>query len=471
MTTIPENKLNDYDTERNISKRISSFFKEHSIGQKLKKSNAYKNRGVSAARVFEYLVQLVFTNKSMYMNILNGTNPAGFAQDVVYRLLNATFINWATFLLQLAASVIMNIAALTSEGRLNAIIIDDSMYERLRSKKVELLANVFDHAEKGKNKFKRGFRLLTLGWSDGVTFIPMLFRHMSSSEKKNRYTEINANLDKRSVGYKARQQAVSSATEVMLSMLKQAKKALIPAKHVVFDSWFSFPSTMMRIHEIGYDVVGRLKDTSKIKYLVNGTKLTLKQIYSMNKKRRGRAKYLLSVEVLLYNDEDETLPARLVFVRDRNNRSKWIAFACTDMSLTEEQVIALYGKRWDIEVFFKICKSYLNLAREFQGLSYDSITAHTAVVMTRYIMLATQKRQNEDPRSLGELFYLMYDEIVDIRFSDALTQILNLIRETLTECLFLPDNQIKIIIDRFVAKLSGCFRAFFTLPCAQDLFV
>jgi len=229
------------------------------------------------------------------MNVLNRTNLAGFAQDVVYRMLNATFINWTAFLLQQAASAIANIASLTSEERLNAIIIDDSMYERLRSKKVELLANVFDHAEKGKNKFKRGFRLLTLGWSDGVTFIPMLFRHMSSSEKKNRYNEINPNLDKRSVGYKARQQSVSSVTEVMLSMLRQAKKALIPAKHVVFDSWFSFPSTMMRIREIGYDVVGRLKDTSKIKYLANGEKLTLKQIYAANKKRRGRAKYLLSV--------------------------------------------------------------------------------------------------------------------------------------------------------------------------------
>jgi len=174
---------------------------------------------------------------------------------------------------------------------------------------------------------------------------------------------------------------------------------------------------------------------------------------------------------LLYNDKDETLPARLVFVRDRNNRGKWIAFACTDMSRSEEQVIALYGKRWDIEVFFKICKSYLNLAREFQGLSYDSITAHTAVVMTRYIMLATQKRQNEDPRSLGELFHLMYDEIADIRFSDALAQILAMFRETLTECMFLSETQIKEIIDRFVAKLSGCFRAFFTPPGTQDCLV
>lgn len=457
MTTISENQVN----ENIVSRRIETFFKEHRVGQILRKSNAYKSKGVPVVQIFLYLVQLVFTKKSMYMNILNGTNSAGFAKDVVYRLLNATFINWTTFLLQLAMSVIMKISALTSEERFNVLIVDDTMFERLRSKKVELLANVFDHAVKGKNKYKRGFRLLTLGWSDGVTFIPMLFRHLSSGEKKHRYNEINGDIDKRSVGYKARQQAVSKATDVLLSMLEQAKKMCVPARYVVFDSWFSFPSTMMRIRKTGFDVVGRLKDTSKIKYLLGDEKKTLKQIYAANKKRRGRAKYLLSVEVLLYNDENETIPARIVFVRDRNNRKKWIAFATTDMALSEEEVIQLYGKRWDIEVFFKMCKSYLNLTGEFQGLSYDSVTAHTAVVMTRYIILATQKRENEDPRSFGELFHLCYDEMADIQFSDALVLILGLLRNVLNDCLFLSDTQINEIIDQFISKLSACFKVLF----------
>lgn len=58
----------------------------------------------------------------------------------------------------------------------------------------------------------------------------------------------------------------------------------------------------------------------------------------------------------------------------------------TDMNLTEEEIIELYGKRWTIEVFFKICKSYLNLGSEFRRLSYDAITAHTVVVMVRYMI-------------------------------------------------------------------------------------
>ena len=41
----------------------------------------------------------------------------------------------------------------------NVLIIDDSMFERNRSKKVELLAKVYDHA---KHKYRFGFRMLTL---------------------------------------------------------------------------------------------------------------------------------------------------------------------------------------------------------------------------------------------------------------------------------------------------------------------
>lgn len=40
----------------------------------------------------------------------------------------------------------------------------------------------------------------------------------------------------------------------------------------------------------------------------------------------------------------------------------------------------------DIEVFFKVCKGYLNLSKECRSMSYDAMTAHTAVVFTRYMM-------------------------------------------------------------------------------------
>jgi len=412
MNSLPQ----DAYYEKSLLKSISSFFKEFSVGKALKKANCYKAKGIPVIQILTYILQLVYTKKSMYMNILNGTHDAGFAKDVVYRFLNSSFINWSTYLLTLSICVItQKINGLTSDDRKSAMVVDDTFFGRERSKKVELLANVHDHASKG-SKYKRGFRLLTLAWTDGSTLIPLCFRHLSSQEKKNRYNDINPNIDKRSCGYKARQQALSGSPKVLLTMLSQAVKAGVPSKYVLFDCWFSYPATIIEIVKLKLNVIGRLKKSTRIKYFVNGEKKTVGQIYSSFKKRRGKSKYLLSVAVKLYNPENEIIDARIVFVRNRNNKKDWIALISTDMNLTEEEITQLYAKRWDIEVFFKICKSYLKLGSEFQGLSYDTITAHTAVVMTRYMILAVEKRQNEDPRALGELFFLCYDEIADIQF-------------------------------------------------------
>ena len=443
--------------EKQQTDRISGFFKTNAVGKILASAGAYRNKGIPVVSVMLYLVNLVFTKKSMYMNIQNGTNNPGFGKDVVYRFINSMYINWAEYLLKLAMSVIAPIKIATDVNRLCALVIDDSIYERARSKCVELLANVHDHASKSKNKFKRGFRMLTLGWTDGASFIPLLYRHMSSKEQKNRYNEINPNTDKRSHGYKARMQAVSSTTDVLLWMLGQAKKAGVPAKHVLFDSWFSFPSTIIEISKLGFHSVGMLKNTPKIKFIENGERKTLKEIYADNRKRPGMAIYLLSVEVLLYNNNDETTPARIVFVRDRNNRKKWLALVTTDLSLSEESVIQLYGKRWDIEVFFKICKSYLNLAKEFQGISYDLITAHTAIVMTRYIILAADKRHNSDHRTISTLFHSCYDEVSDISLSRSLSLILETLNTVLHECISLPKSEIDTILHSFINSLSFDF--------------
>lgn len=97
-----------------------------------------------------------------------------------------------------------------------------------------------------------------------------------------------------------------------------------------------------------------------------------------------------------------------------------MALICTNMSLSEEKIIRIYGKRWDIEAFFKTCKSFLNLGSEYHGLSYDALTAHMAMVFIRYMLMSVTKRDDEDEHILGELFYFMVDEATDITFSQSM---------------------------------------------------
>ena len=244
----------------------------------------------------------------------------------------------------------------------------------------------------------------------------------------------------------------------MLELLRQAKVADIPAKYVLFDSWFSSPSSIHFVKEIGYDVIGMVKKTPKMFFRYNGEDMSLISIYNKNKKRRGRSRYLLSVLVDVVKDE-EIIPAKVIYVRNRNKRNEYLCLISTDVELDEDEVIRIYGKRWDIEVFFKVCKSYLNLSKECRSMSYDAMTAHTAVVFTRYMMLSLENRESNDERSLGELFLYFSDEMSDITWIQAFQMMLQMFRTLLTDNVELPDEKIDELVDAFMDAIPALLKS------------
>ena len=444
-TSITQVTQND----KQISNSIKRFFTRFHISSALKASNAYKKKGIPVTEIFQYLFLLIFSNRSMYMNLLTGRNTPAFAKDTVYRFMKMVQINWIRFTTILASRIIKDaIVPLDSENRTNVLIIDDSIFERNRSKKVELLAKVYDHAT---HKYRFGFRMLTLGWSDGSTFLPVNSILLSTENKKNRINEA-AEMDKRTIGYKRRQLSMEKGTIAMLTLLETAKKAVIPAKYVLFDSWFSSPSTLHAVKKTGYDVIGMVKKTPKMFFRYNGEDISLISIYNRNKKRRGKSRYLLSVMVEVVKD-NEVIPAKVVYVRNRNKRKEYLCLISTDTTLDENEIIRIYGKRWDIEVFFKVCKSYLNLSKECNSLSYDAMTAHTAVVFTRYMMLSLENRETHDNRSLGELFLYFSDEMSDITWIQAFQMLLQMFRTMLSDNTELSDEKINELVDTFMNTL------------------
>ena len=110
--------------------------------------------------------------------------------------MNSCRVNWRKFTLQLGYAVIQKIAPLTGQSRRNVLIIDDSLFSRSRSKKVELLAKVYDHVE---HKYTKGFRMLPLGWSDGNSFLPLSHCLLSSANRVNRLQEAFSDIDARSI--------------------------------------------------------------------------------------------------------------------------------------------------------------------------------------------------------------------------------------------------------------------------------
>lgn len=336
---------------------------------------------------------------------------------------------------------------LTADERKDVFIIDDSLFDRSRSNKTELLANVFDHCSM---KYKRGYRMLTLGWSDGNSFIPVNHCLLSAADDKNLFCEAAAH-DGRSLAGKRRRQSRRKATEVMLELLKTAQYAGLSAKYVLFDSWFSSPKTITALkQEHKLDTIAMVKKSSKIKYGYQGGRFNIKEIYSKNRKRRGRSKYLLSIEVTI---GEEAIPAKIVCVRNKSKKKDWLAILSTDTSLSESEIIRIYGKRWDIEVFFKSCKSYLHLAKESRSISYDALTAHVSIVFTRYMLLSVAQRRNEDDKTICELFFCLADEMDDITFSQSMRIIIDALMDTIMEHFHITEQQLEEFTASFIYRL------------------
>ena len=435
--------------ENDTTSRISAFFKSFNIGDLLKKVGAYKTKGVSSVTIFQQLFALIFMHKSLF-EALRSDGTGNVAKDAFYRLLNSCNINWRRFVHFLAGKIIREkLENLTDPERVTVFIVDDTLYERKRSLKVELLSRVFDHCQR---IYTCGFRLLTLGWSDGNTFIPVDTQPLTSENEKKRLQQ-SKDIDKRTCGYKQRLMAQIKAPLVMIEMLRSAIAAGIHAQYVLFDSWFSAPAIILKVVAEKLHVITMVKKTSKIHYQYEGKKLSVKDIYSRNRKRRGRSRYLLSVDAGILCEDGTVLPIRLVYVRKRGKKKEYLVLLSTDMSLSEEEIIRIYGKRWQIEVFFKVCKTYLRLTKECHSTSYDSMVAWNAVVMSRYMMLALDKRMEEDPRSFGELFFSTCDELPDITWMKAFMLLLDTFLDVAAEKYFLADDEVESLLGAFMDAL------------------
>ena len=91
------------------------------------------------------------------------------------------------------------------------------------------------------------------------------------------------------------------------------------------------------------NTIAMIRKSSRVFYEYEGKRINIKQIFGMCKKRRGRSKYLLSVNINISQKNGESLPARIVCVRNRTRKKDWIAFICTDTNLSEEEILRIYG--------------------------------------------------------------------------------------------------------------------------------
>lgn len=116
---------------------------------------------------------------------------------------------------EIAEKVVFEISKLTDHRR-HLLVIDDSLYEQPCSKKVEISTCQFDHVE---HVCKKGLGFLTVGWADGFSFIPLMFRLVSSRKAQT----VPKSYDKRTIAYRRHVNALKKMTDSAIEFLEKAK--------------------------------------------------------------------------------------------------------------------------------------------------------------------------------------------------------------------------------------------------------
>lgn len=439
--------LHQINPSEKVLCEVNKLFKVLKINHLLRAANIKKACGISVQQVFEFIFMLALFGKNQYRFLESKRGKGLPGKDVYYNFLNNPHYAWRRFLLMLASKVTETFDHLTSDKRIRAFIIDDSPIARNRSKEAELLARVFDHS---KQCFIKGFNMLTLGWTDGYSFIPVDFSMLSSAQETNRYNEASTFIDKRTHGYKRRLEAVMHKPDVVIKLIKNALNIGITADYVLMDTWFTNEPMIKGLRNIDLHIIGMVKNNYRYRY--NGQLMKLAEI--RNRLHSGNKSDIIGS---LLCETKNGIQVKLVFIRNRNKKSDWLVLASTDLSLDDKEIVRIYGMRWNIEVFFKASKSLLKLGTEYQGRSYDMLIAHTTIVFTRYILLEWERRYNQDSRSFGELFFLLCEEIQDLDYATALKQLMYY-------CMMLLDY-----VPKELAKIVSCQVMFWI--SAQPLYI
>lgn len=432
------------------SNQILLAMKELQVGRLLRQANIRKSCGVPVASLFQTLFLLVFQGKNLFRFLHSEHTECTISKNAFYRFLGNPSFNWHRFLLLLAAKITKLFSSLTSSGRVKMLVLDDSVLPRNRSKSVELLARIYDHVSQ---QYLRGFNLLALGWTDGFSFVPVAFNLLSSAKKQNRYQEAEQGIDHRTNGWKARIGSMLQKPEAALLMVQRALDAGIEADYILMDSWFTNEPFIQKLRTMGLHVIGMVKD-AKQRYLYRRRAFTLPQLAKLAVRRNAGTPY----RSLVVKTGKHNIPVRIIFIQNRNKKSEFLYLLTTDIALSDDEAIRLYGNRWSIEMFFKSSKSLFRLCNEFQTRNYDSALAHTALVFTRYMVLEWIRRKDNDQRTCGGIFFAMCDDVQDMELSEALRSLMTLFVEIMNEQSAENTEVIKSKLSFWVASQSRYIR-------------
>ena len=287
------------------------------------------------------------------------------------------------------------------------MIVDDTLLEKT-GRGIEKISRVCDHVTQ---KYVLGFKLLLMGYWDGVSFIPVdysIHRERGNNKEKPfglKKKEFNKqHRTKRIKGtcaYERAEEADMSKIDCAIKIFKRMIAQGFEVDYVLMDSWFTceaFINAVLSVKNQTVHLIGMYKIV-KTKFLYQGDMYTYKQIQNL----AGKAKRCRKLG-FYYKEAEVVFKGKSIklFFSKQGKNGKWKVFLCTDTKLSFISMIEVYQTRWTIEVFFKESKQLLGLGK-CQSNDFDAQIADATITMILHILL-TLKYRVENYESMTGLF-------------------------------------------------------------------
>ena len=240
------------------------------------------------------------------------------------------------------------------------LIIDDSIAEKPYTDENEIVCWHYDHAQ---DRTVKGINFVSLVYHVDEITLPVGFAVVSKTEYY---------IDKKD-GKQKRRSPISK-NEHYQNLVRQAVKNRIRCHSITNDVWYSSADNM------------RFVKREMEKEFVMPIKANRKVALSLADKQQGRYVRVDSlvleantaVEIYLEGVDFPLLLVKQVFANE--DGSVGVQYLVTsDLSLTADQIIAIYRKRWNVEPYHKSLK---------QNASLEKSPTHTVTTQTNHLFAA-----------------------------------------------------------------------------------
>lgn len=321
-----------------------------------------------------------------------------------------------------ASLAVRLVQALGVEGYL---VLDDVLIPKPFASLIAFCGWDYDHSLK-RHAF--GQRLVFVVWSTGWLVIPLAFafwqkgpqparprrrrrRQRGRPRKRGRpITDHSAQGRRRRARQRARRQAQKrrrvrlpggvhyrTKNELARALVWKVVRRGLRPRFILFDNWYFSRENVALFERLELNWVTRAQ--ANLKVWLDGRRLSVQQVAATVTKANYHYYRALGVRRRSFPVQWEGRPRKLTVIKDdrgpEGGRTKYLV--TNDLTLTNQEHVRWYRKRWVIEVFFRDAKQELGLAG-CEARTPAAVISHVLLVCVAYTFLQLLKPLASDRR-------------------------------------------------------------------------